>query len=474
MLKTKSWILLGAMLALGGCGDDDPVIDDGGVAVDGGTTADGGVMVDDGGVMVDDGGTGDVDGGPPALCPTGDAVIDAIDDAAFAVLSTDYTSTVLSLVDADGTVQTGEWLTSGTTAPGLTAALSGDVALPSTQEDGTFSVIDRLNTDVITRFCADGSLIGQLRVAPAEGFSSNPQDTVILSPTEAWVSRYEWNADDAAAPEDRGTDLLGFNPSTMELNGERIDLSSFNETITGNNTETMAPAEVFVVARPSRIAEASDHLVVGLERLPANLFGTIRGASAGTVAIVDPADGTVEGFELTGLKNCGAVTAVEGSDSDVIVACQGYSDIGFTDAAGVRATAGIVRLSIDADGTATEVSRWAAADNADSVVALNNVVSLGDNIVVAYAPGDFATVTDRLFRIDLGDDAQSLVATGIGNYAMGRAALRDGTLWLPDSDGTMGTQRGLRRFDTTADFAEGEQVDLADDALGIVGAAQAL
>jgi hypothetical protein len=128
----------------------------------------------------------------------------------FAVLLTDYTSTAVAMLDADGEVLDGRWVHSGTAAPGLVTALSGDVAFPTRQADlHSLTLLDRMNTDVITRFeVPGGALIGQVRThgpLEASGFSSNPQDVVFLSPDRAWVSRMGINLDPAASPRTRAT-----------------------------------------------------------------------------------------------------------------------------------------------------------------------------------------------------------------------------------------------------------------------------
>ena len=88
-------------------------------------------------------------------------------EPAFAVVSTDFASTSIGVLDAVGNVQRASWYNSGSTSPGLTAALGGDVVLPTTQaDDGTFAVIDRLGTDVVTRVRYDGTLVGQIRLNP--------------------------------------------------------------------------------------------------------------------------------------------------------------------------------------------------------------------------------------------------------------------------------------------------------------------
>jgi len=86
------------------------------------------------------------EGGAPALDP-----LDAT--PRYAVVSSDFSSSSIAMLNEDFVVIEESWLNSGTTYPGLVATLSGDVVLPNRQAgDGTFAVIDRFLTDVVTRF----------------------------------------------------------------------------------------------------------------------------------------------------------------------------------------------------------------------------------------------------------------------------------------------------------------------------------
>ncbi len=159
----------------------------------------------------------------------------------YAVLSSDFSSSSIAMLDADFVTIDGSWISSGTTYPGLVATLSGDVVLPNRQAgDGTVAVIDRFFTDVVTRFFVpSGNLNGQLRTQGDigdSGFSSNPQDFIFVDPDSAWVPRYESNLNPDAIPENQGNDLFEVNPSDMSATGDRIDLSSLDTTATAGTT----------------------------------------------------------------------------------------------------------------------------------------------------------------------------------------------------------------------------------------------
>ena len=103
-----------------------------------------------------------------------------------------------------------------------------------------------------------------------------------MDATRGWASRYEQNPDGQSDALDMGGDLIGIDPSSMTLNGDRIDLTIFNEIVRGleqefaddgepilvNGEPVFADVDVPVNARPSRMVQIRDHLIVGLARLP--------------------------------------------------------------------------------------------------------------------------------------------------------------------------------------------------------------
>ncbi|MCB9599539.1 MAG: hypothetical protein H6720_04140 [Sandaracinus sp.] len=285
----------GLVLALAGCGDDDAPM-----TVDGGR--DGGIAIDDGGTMTD--ATTEDAGGPMGLCPAGDALLDPVSGTPrFVVVGSDYTSSVVSLLAADGTVLSDAWIDSGTTAPGLVSTLSGDVAVGSGAAAGTVILIDRQSTDVVSAWCLDGSLVGQLRVRSADSsFSPNPHDAVVVGDT-GWVTRNDTNPSGAAEPGDRGGDIFGFDATTMVANGRRVDFSSF---------EGMTDAGVAYSARPGRLLTNGARLFTVLGRTPTDYSDT--DAAASVFVSVDATSSAVESLELTGLRNCDLVDAIPGKE----------------------------------------------------------------------------------------------------------------------------------------------------------------
>jgi hypothetical protein len=361
----------------------------------------------------------------------------------FAVLLTDYTSTAVAMLDADGEVLDGRWVHSGTAAPGLVTALSGDVAFPTRQADlHSLTLLDRMNTDVITRFeVPGGALIGQVRThgpLEASGFSSNPQDVVFLSPDRAWVSRMGINLDPAASPENQGNDLLEIDPSAMERTGARIDLSGFNVEAEPANGGDPIPT----YARPASTVRIGDLVVVGLSRLSPDF----QAAGPGMIAVVRVSDEEVTGFSLEGLRNCGGIRPVVGDPHRAIVSCTGFAQP-FADEDMRRANSGIVLVEVEGDHLA-EVARWTPAAHPGAALSVFTVAPIGGTEVLAVANGNLTAGTpDRLYRIDLMTGQQVEVHASTEAFTIGRAALDPdtGLLLVPDA------ATGLHRYHLDSD-----------------------
>jgi hypothetical protein len=364
--------------------------------------------------------------GTPALDP-----LDAM--PRYAVVSSDFrSSSSIAMLDEDFAVIDESWLNSGTTYPGLVATLSADVVLPNRQaRDGTFAVIDRFFTDVVTRFFVpSGSLNGQVRThgnVGETGFSSNPQDLIFVNEDSAWVPRYESNLNPSAAPENQGNDLFEINPTDMSTTGARIDLSSLDTTAAVTTKD--GPAEVDVFARPSRGVLVGSTLVVGLDRINA----TFEAAGSGMVAVVDLRDESVEGLELVGLQSCGNTVPVPEAPTKVIVACIGFA-LPFGDEPQVRASSGIVLLDVGESGVTIE-QVWRVADHPTSAIAVNSITAIDAGRVVAVATGDAETTTDRLYLVDLETGAQELVHESTGSFKIGVSAYdpQSEMLYVPDA-----------------------------------------
>ncbi len=361
-------------------------------------------------------------------------VLDPVDaDPAFAVLSTDFTSSAISLLDEDGALVVDEWLTSGSAWPTLVAALSGDVGLPTKQMgDGSIVIIDRFNTDVVSRFdMVTGGLFGQVRTqgtSSVAAYSSNPHDCVFIDESSAWVSRYEPSFEEDPAPNVAGTDLLEIDPTAMMLTDNRIDLSSFNEEVDG----------VTAYARPDRLVRLGDFLLVGLDGLSADFTAAFRGK----VGVVEIATGETTSFSLPGVKACGIVAPVPGFDDRAFVSCRGASPI--FDALEQRVTAGLFVIEVDRDGIASIVRSWLPSSDPGAANSVANIVPLNDREVIAVANGDFVTTTDEAYVLDVETGEQTPLFSVPGSFEIGEGAYNpdSGLLLIPVSTEGVRLYRG--------------------------------
>jgi hypothetical protein len=349
---------------------------------------------------------------------------------AFAVVSSDYSSTAIAMLDTNGDAIDAEWFTSADALAGLVAALGGDVALPTQPEADYVMVLDRFRVDVLTRVgIPGGELVGQLRThagVGSAGFSSNPQDFVSFGSASGWVSRFGQNTDAAAPAGEGGTDLVEINPTTMARTGERVDLAAFNTSV----------GESAVLARPSRMVRLGDYLAVALGLLSAD-FAT---SADGVVVLVDPSDGSLTSLTLAGLRNCGTIVPVPGDATRALVACTGHS--GSFDPSEVRASAGVVVVQ-HVGATLVEESRWEAGADELAAVAVNGIAAVSANEFVAVEYGDFVAPTDdAVYRVVISTGAQTLLGNADGQYMIGTSAYDDasGLLLVPDASA------GLRRF----------------------------
>lgn len=241
--------------------------------------------------------------------PSSDAGDDS-DVVGLAVLSSDYTSTSISLVDpATGKVTKDNCIHSGTQTPQNSLALSGDVGLPSQPQPMNLLVaIDRANSALTWIDPTTCKPLRQLDVST--GFYSNPYDVIAVSPTKAYVTRYERNAAPTPDPadHDEGDDLLIIDPSVPAITG-RIALSSYAVTV----------PNATILARPAGALLIEDKLYVML----ASLSSDFLAAGHGRLAVVDTAtDQVTDTIDIPDFKNCGSMSYVE-STKTLVVGCGG-------------------------------------------------------------------------------------------------------------------------------------------------------
>jgi len=295
---------------------------------------------------------------------------------AVAVVASDYRSSSISLLAADGRPCATDVVHSGSRPPGLLTALSGDVTLPmSRSASGVDDVvlIDRYPNGIVTRLDPrDDEVRAQYAVAP--GFPGNPQDVLLLDATTALVSRLQRDPDD----DDAGSDLLVIDWA----DGHAIDRIALDDA-----------ADPGFDPMPMRMVQVGDAVWVGL----AHLAARFDAAGPGRVAVVDPsAHELVAVLPIEGAVNCGHVAATpEGSErGGVWAVCSGSF--------AQRGAPQLARSALVWIDPTTRVIGWQESASALTGAPLGfSLAPIDAQRALAVAVGDLETAApDRLVLID--------------------------------------------------------------------------
>jgi hypothetical protein len=334
-----------------------------------------------------------------------------------AVMASDFASTSISLVAADGTLAKDDCIDSGTAASGkLSQALSGDVTLPSQpQRGGGLWIIDSGNAAVTLLDPTTCAVRNQFSVAT--GFASNPHDVAVVSDKKVYVTRYKKNAAPADA-NSTGDDILILDRDSGAVTG-RIDLSAQAAPVAG----------AVIQARPDRMVLADGKVYVTLSSRDAMLST----AGEGRVVIVDPATDAVTGsVSLTGLKGCSAMFLVAATKT-LFVACSGP----FADA-DQAAASGVAELDLSVSPPALAHITKAAAFG--HPLTFFWVAALSTTRVFTSTAGTFPDAknnvvgsNDMAFSFDPTSDTPVALGLETGPFDMGRGAIGDTLLFVPDA-----------------------------------------
>ncbi len=271
-----------------------------------------------------------------------------VDASGFVVVNSDYQSASVSLVDLEGRVLSENFISSSSAHAGLSAALSGDVVLPSAGAiDGEIVLIDRAPAGVLTWVDQPTARVrAQLNVST--GFFANPHDYVRFSDTKAYVTRHSANFASGKQEFDAGNDVLIIDPSVPEISG-RIDLTPAFEEAPEGYYPTLDRA--LMLAGKLRV------LALGFNR-------DFSSSVDSRVISIDPERESIEQvLVLEGMHSCTGVS-VAPSGHTIAVSCSGMfgqaPESGFPDS-------GIVLMSV-ADEL-TEVGRFGAAELGGEMIA---------------------------------------------------------------------------------------------------------
>ena len=348
---------------------------------------------------------------PPDAAPAPDAPTDAAPapdaptDAALpqpggglAVLSTDFASTTVSLIDpATGQVTHATCVDSTTAMPGAGVKLSADVVLPShAQPDHLLATIDRASsalTWIDPRTCAPAR---QLDVS--SGFAANPQDVVGVSARKAYVTRYARNG---STTDPQGDDVLIVDPSVPAITG-RIDLSSYAVPIPGATIQ----------ARPGGAILVRGTLYVVLDNLSDDF---LTGGHGRVVAIDAATDQVTAAIEIPELDNC-TTLAYAAAANQLVVTCNGL--FGATQLAG----SGLSFIDLAASPPAQVRVIPAAAFGGHPLAAFSELAA-DRGIGFGVTAGDFASTTDQLWVLDAGAGSATLLDQAADSFVLGAPLL---------------------------------------------------
>jgi hypothetical protein len=381
--------------------------------------------------------------GVPAPPPsTGGVDIPANGDCpgALAVVNSDYLSSNISVLSVAGDILSESIISSGSAPPGLSAALSGDVALPTTAPaSGRLVLLDRYPNAVITWVEPESAgVLAQLSVAT--GFTSNPQDYLELSSTKAYVSRLQTNPNPGAEPNDGGGDILIVDPSAFAITGS-VPLAS--------------PDDGAFFPSPSELLPIESTVWVMLERFDSG-FHAARDARI--VGISAESDAIEWSLDLPGVANCGAM-ALDPAAERVAIACSGV----FADAV-PAARSGIVIL----DATETPPVELARFDIASAVGTppQPSLAWASDGTLLGATYGDLVHgVSDVAYALDVTSGATDVLFEAGSAFVLGQTACSPGctdTCFVADANAKL-----LRSWQANLDsLARGRDV-VADPRVGL-------
>lgn len=350
----------------------------------------------------------------------------------YVVVNSDYSSSTVSVVDAEGDVLSGAIVTAGAVGAGLSLPLSYDIVLPTSVIDSEELVlIDRYNSVITWVDLESADVARQLNVGPG-GFAANPYDYVPYADDKAFVTRFASNGDPGQADFDEGGDVLIIDPSEPEIVG-RIDLAdAFDED------------ESDLQPRPDSAVLSGGTLYVMLVAIDADfaVYGPPRLVS------IDPESNEINDvLVIDGMRNCGEFR-LSPNEQLMAVGCLG-------DWGDPIATSGIALIDISGSVPAL-VETFGAGDLAE--LAISAVEFATDDLLLFTVTGSSDPVFgDALhwLNLDSGDWSETPVIELEQAYFLGelRCAHVEGTCVLTDAETDKGVLRLLEIDDGEVEVA---------------------
>lgn len=321
--------------------------------------------------------TGGVDLPARGDCPRGTAVV-----------SSDFQSSEIALLEPNGEVASAAFMSSASTAAtGLAAPFSGDLGVATARSrPGELVIIDRLFTNVLT-FVDTRTAEVRAQLPVGTGFESNPQDYLELSDHVALVPRLGENRSPGREPFDGGSDLLVVDPSVPSITGS-----------------LPMPRRVGYWPNPVAVTPFADDVLVTLQHARPGYDGL---ADSELVAIGIESQTTSYRLPLTGLKNCGRAE-LSPSRAVMAVACSAFIDrVGNVTE---PETSGLILLDALPDQP-HELRRFAALDLVGRTIQ-SSVEFVSERVVLFKTQTALGGDQDnQLFSLDLDTGKTTLLAT---------------------------------------------------------------
>jgi hypothetical protein len=378
-------------------------------------------------------------GGAGATCARGAAVV-----------SSDYLTSNVSLLDLDGSVVSSSLISSGSAVAGLSLALGGDVALPTERVSGEQLVLlDRYPASVITWVDLQTAEVpAQLSVAT--GFSANPHDYVRISPTKAYVPRFEGNLDAGREQFDQGNDVVIVDPSVPEMTG-RIDL-----------VEAMAGEAARFLPRADRAVLAGGRAYV---LLGSHSEDMLESTDSRIVCIDVAQDSLSDVLVLDGLQGCAGL-ALSPDATEFAVSCSGAWE---GDSVANVPEAGVVRVGLVPEFH--EIERYPAQSFSEGSVSTGISYADATHLVFTtygrFAAEELPPADDTLIELDLDSgEFRVLLRSEETPFTLGdvRCDAACGVCFVTDAERDGGV---VHRFEVGADGLSLDRAFALEPSLGL-------